>query len=171
MNKKYTKKQITEAIAYWKKQLKMMNESADSSSSSTVKNVSLVALLDSFEVFDECASWSENTGASSYLTKFTGEAAQKIASVFSNEDKLSIKLLGIAKVMSAEEYAEYAEQHESDVSYDDYISNEIYTLEDTLSNQNRVCTEFKAASVLVVDNVIWEGKPGKTVLVVPYAVH
>ena len=27
MKKQYTKKQITEAIAYWKKQLKMMNES------------------------------------------------------------------------------------------------------------------------------------------------
>lgn len=27
MNKKYTKKQITEAIAYWKKQLKRLNES------------------------------------------------------------------------------------------------------------------------------------------------
>ena len=29
MKKKYTKKQITEAIAYWKKQLKMMNEDAN----------------------------------------------------------------------------------------------------------------------------------------------
>ena len=29
MKKKYTKKQITEAIAYWKKQLKMMNEDFD----------------------------------------------------------------------------------------------------------------------------------------------
>lgn len=28
MKKKYTKKQITEAIAYWEKQLKLMNESA-----------------------------------------------------------------------------------------------------------------------------------------------
>lgn len=30
MKKKYTKKQITEAIAYWKNQLKKMNESAES---------------------------------------------------------------------------------------------------------------------------------------------
>ena len=29
MKKKYTRKQITEAIAYWKKQLKTMNESID----------------------------------------------------------------------------------------------------------------------------------------------
>ena len=29
MKKKYTKKQITEAIAYWKKQLKLMNEASD----------------------------------------------------------------------------------------------------------------------------------------------
>ena len=29
MKKQYTKKQITEAIAYWKKQLKSMNESGD----------------------------------------------------------------------------------------------------------------------------------------------
>lgn len=29
MKKQYTKRQITEAIAYWKKQLKMMNESHD----------------------------------------------------------------------------------------------------------------------------------------------
>ena len=29
MKKQYTKKQITEAIAYWKKQLKMMNEDAN----------------------------------------------------------------------------------------------------------------------------------------------
>lgn len=28
MKKTYTKKQITEAIAYWEKQLKMMNETA-----------------------------------------------------------------------------------------------------------------------------------------------
>ena len=32
MKKQYTKKQITEAIAYWKKQLKMMNESATAGS-------------------------------------------------------------------------------------------------------------------------------------------
>lgn len=171
MKKKYTKKQIIEAIAYWQKRLQMMNESASSSSSSTVKNVSLIALLDSFEVFDECASWSEKIGVDSYLAKFTSEAAQKIASIFSGEDKFSIKLLGIAKVMSAEEYAEYAEQNESDVSYDDYISNETTKLEDALSNRNRVYTEFKAAGVLAVDNIMWEGKPGKTVLVVPYAVH
>ena len=29
MKKKYTKKQITEAIAYWEKQLKMMNEETE----------------------------------------------------------------------------------------------------------------------------------------------
>jgi hypothetical protein len=29
MEKKYTKKQIAEAIAYWKKQLRMMNEDFD----------------------------------------------------------------------------------------------------------------------------------------------
>ena len=29
MKKKYTKKQITEAIAYWEKQLNMMNEDAN----------------------------------------------------------------------------------------------------------------------------------------------
>ena len=29
MKKQYTKKQITEAIAYWEKQLKMMNEDAN----------------------------------------------------------------------------------------------------------------------------------------------
>ena len=32
MKKTYTKKQITEAIAYWKKQLKTVSESSDYSS-------------------------------------------------------------------------------------------------------------------------------------------
>lgn len=38
MKKKYTKKQITEAIAYWQKQLKTMNES---SSDATYKCVAI----------------------------------------------------------------------------------------------------------------------------------
>ena len=38
MKKKYTKKQITEAVAYWQKKLKMMNES---SSDATYKCVAI----------------------------------------------------------------------------------------------------------------------------------
>ena len=36
MKKKYTKKQITEAIAFWEKQLKMMNESNQEAQLNTV---------------------------------------------------------------------------------------------------------------------------------------
>ena len=37
MKKKYTKKQIQEAISYWKKQLKMMNESTDLHGTTTME--------------------------------------------------------------------------------------------------------------------------------------
>ena len=42
MKKKYTKKQITEAIAYWEKQLKLMNES---SSDATYKCVAITQVI------------------------------------------------------------------------------------------------------------------------------
>lgn len=42
MKKKYTKKQITEAIAYWQKQLKTMNES---SSDATYKCVAITQVI------------------------------------------------------------------------------------------------------------------------------
>lgn len=37
MNKQYTKKQIQEAIAYWEKQLKLMNESIDLHGTTTME--------------------------------------------------------------------------------------------------------------------------------------
>lgn len=43
MKKKYTRKQITEAIAYWEKQLKMMNESDTPNASGTFDALQLVA--------------------------------------------------------------------------------------------------------------------------------
>jgi len=43
MKKKYTRKQISEAIAYWEKQLKMMNESDTSSASNKIDALQLVA--------------------------------------------------------------------------------------------------------------------------------
>ena len=70
--------------------------------------------------------------------------------------------------MSREEYAEYAEQHESDKSYDDYIDDEMYMLKDALSRKQLVGSLFKPSKVLVIDNVVFNDKPGKTVFVVPY---
>ena len=49
MKKRYTKKQICEAIAYWKKQLKKLNES--NISESNVSNVTLKMLRDEFNKF------------------------------------------------------------------------------------------------------------------------
>ena len=43
MKKKYTKKQIQEAIDYWEKQLKMMNESDTTNASGTIDALQLVA--------------------------------------------------------------------------------------------------------------------------------
>ena len=129
----------------------------------------VTAVLDSLDVFDECASWSKISGADSYKTKFSGESAQKVASAFSGARDYSLKLLGISNVMSREEYAEYAEQHESDKSYDDYIDDEMYMLKDALSRKQLVGSLFKPRKVLVIDNVVFNDKPGKTVFVVPYA--
>ena len=42
MKKQYTKRQITEAIAYWEKQLKLMNES---SSDSTDKCIAITQVI------------------------------------------------------------------------------------------------------------------------------
>ena len=170
MKKRYTKKQITEAIAYWQKQLKTVTESSGYSSR-LLTEVPVTAILDSLDVFDECASWSKMSGADSYKTKFSGESAQKVASAFSGASDFSLKFLGISSVMSREEYAEYAEEQESDRSYDDYIDDEVCLLKDALSRKQLVGSLFKPREVLVIDNVVFNDKPGKTVLVVPYAMQ
>lgn len=43
--KKYTKRQIQEAIAYWKKQLKAMNESIDEDSQWTPEEIAFLNKL------------------------------------------------------------------------------------------------------------------------------
>ena len=58
MKKQYTKKQITEAIAYWKKQLKNGNYKKVNESKDTMKSITFTDYIeydeDDFKPGDEC---------------------------------------------------------------------------------------------------------------------
>lgn len=63
MKKKYTKKQITEAIAYWEKQLNKLNENLDTTeySLSELINVLKDALHDNGDIKVKLRSFNDRT--------------------------------------------------------------------------------------------------------------
>ena len=167
--KKYTTKQITETIKYWQKQLNESFETLDQRYA-PAKSISLVEVLESLDVFDECGRLSDVSGIESYHAKYTSAAEAKLKAAFSKASRFHIKLFGLVKVMSSQEYAVYVEDYDISTSYKDYLDNEIYKLKEALHENKSNSSVFDANGVVVVDDVAWDSKPGKTVLVVPYIV-
>ena len=165
--RKYTKNQVIESLNYWKDQLKKLEEST-SSNGQEVKILLLEQLLDELEIFDKWGSWSDVSGPSLSLVKFSQEALKKLKEAFAGLEHYK-KAIGLVKIMSKEEYAEETQDWDNPAPYEDYVDDESYRFEESFEH-DRFSKIFKPAKILVLDGVQLDHEVGKTVLVALYAI-
>lgn len=170
IERRYTKKQILESLYHWMGELKKLEESTlPADKNPEVKQLLLEQLLDELDIFDEWGSWSDVSGPSLSLVKFSDESLQKLKEAFAGMGHWK-KALGLSKVMSREEYVEETQYWDGRVpSYEDYIEDEIYKFEEAFERDG-FSKLFKPAKVLVLDNVQLNHDSGKTVLAALYAI-
>lgn len=156
MKKQYTKKQITEAIAYWKKQLSKLNESSQAT------DLQLDKVLSSTELFDACAMWPNAA------TQFRMPPAAVDAKAFSQKRGL-VKAIGVCIVLSKEKYEDEDElEIHHNKPYEDYIEDEELTLIEAFSN-SELMKAFTPARTILVDGIELDFKKCSA-LVVPYTI-
>ena len=140
MKKQYTKKQITEAIAYWKKQLKKLNESNNAT------NLSIVTILNALDWFDACALWPD---AISQM-RMPKEAVNAIGAVFEKYHGKT-KAIGVRTVLSRQEYEDEIEMH-NDRPYEDYLDDEKYKFLEAFDD-NDLRKALKPSELILVDGI------------------
>ena len=153
MKKQYTKKQITEAIAYWKKQL---NE--DVNEENVVTLVPIISILEKAEIFDFCGLWSGNGSFISGI-KFSQDSIRQLNSAFAKYQGSSYnKFACLFKVLSRSEFDEQAEYY-NDIPYEQYIDNTIYKIQEVFDD-NPIKEILTPHNMTTIDDVVVDGKPG-----------
>ena len=158
MKKQYTKKQITEAIAFWKKQLDKLNESGESIA---VTSLQLDNVLDALGIFDACAMWPKATTQ----LKMPKDAINSVFAAFSSEYG-KIKAVGVHIVISREQYEDEIEMHNGH-PYEDYIDNEKYRLAEQFDIP--IKEVFTPKDFILVDGIEVDFKKCSA-FIVPYAI-
>ena len=140
MKNRYTKKQICEAIAFWKKRLKKLNESGEAT------NLSLDNVLSALEVFDACAMWPT---AAAQL-RMPKEAVVAISAAF-EKSYGKIKAIGVSAVLSKQQYEDAIELY-NNKPYEDYIEDEKYKLEASFS-RDTLKQVFAPRELILLDGI------------------
>ena len=175
MKKTYTKKQIVEAIKYWKKKL---NEDMNKyEKTPTPKVVPLAEIIDSFEIFDRCSSWHGPT-TDIYSIKFSSEQMNQIDKAFSSvKSPNSTKVIGIFRVLSPIEHEDEDKRYKFNAhdnqSYDDYIEDVMSETIDAFTaglDYDWVRRVFKPNGLMLFHDVEVDGKEGCSVIVAAFAV-
>ena len=159
MKNRYTKKQICEAIAFWKKQLDKLNESSEGIAATSLQ---LDNILDALGIFDACAMWPKATTQ----FKMPPAAVDAIEQAFSQKRGL-VKAIGVCIVLSREQYEDELEMH-NNKPYEDYIEHEEFTLIEAFSNSKLMKTLTPARTILVDGITVDFNKC--SALVVPYTI-